>query len=576
MVSRPRISPGLTKRERAMKHEMNKMGWKRAVVMGALWLGACGADNESTGLDSSVGSADNAEITNNQEEGVDEGGIVKNIGDHLLVLRQGRLFSVDVAERARQSDSVRVALDEHLNEGVWYDEMLVRDRDVYVIGYRYVGVGDHTMGATEIAHFYLERDGNLSRMEVQFFESVDYYSGSNYASRRIGDRLLFYIPLSSYGDADRQMTALPSRLDYRGDGVFERGAPILAATDIVDFDEDGSDMLHTIVDCDLEGERRCRARAVRGDWSMIRYITRDTVYLWGREGVYAMSLEDGSVGAVESPGAVIDQFSMRERDGVLQAVVSSDRSVKLASVARSAFAPRGDRPGNVSMTPLYTASPYLHANRFVEDAVLLGVRDGEDNKLIVHPLNGEGRDYVLDLGDEVVTRIEPMRGVGALVSSVQWHVESSGWFGWNTRYTSHTMLRSFTQREGVITHADSLELEGLGEGESRSHGFFFRPAESGGMFGLPITGSGDGWWGSGPSNIAFFDVSREGALAQMGAVSASDQAQGACETSCTDWYGNTRPIFLGDRVFALMGSEIVEIEASGGAIRELHRVALTF
>ena len=45
-----------------------------------------------------------------------------------------------------------------------------------------------------------------------------------------------------------------------------------------------------------------------------------------------------------------------------------------------------------------------------------------------------------------------------------------------------------------------------------------------------------------------------------------------CQASCVDWYGNARPIFIGDRVFALMGYELVEgHQERGGSIREIHR-----
>ena len=38
--------------------------------------------------------------------------------------------------------------------------------------------------------------------------------------------------------------------------------------------------------------------------------------------------------------------------------------------------------------------------------------------------------------------------------------------------------------------------------------------------------------------------------------------------SCVDWYGNARPIFLGGRVFALLGYELVEGRLSGSGPRE--------
>ena len=45
-----------------------------------------------------------------------------------------------------------------------------------------------------------------------------------------------------------------------------------------------------------------------------------------------------------------------------------------------------------------------------------------------------------------------------------------------------------------------------------------------------------------------------------------------CQASCVDWYGNARPIFLGDRIFALLGYELVEGRMDGGRIRETGRI----
>ncbi len=39
-----------------------------------------------------------------------------------------------------------------------------------------------------------------------------------------------------------------------------------------------------------------------------------------------------------------------------------------------------------------------------------------------------------------------------------------------------------------------------------------------------------------------------------------------------DWYGNSRPLFLGKRIFALMGYEIVEGRLQCGRMAELNRL----
>jgi hypothetical protein len=56
-------------------------------------------------------------------------------------------------------------------------------------------------------------------------------------------------------------------------------------------------------------------------------------------------------------------------------------------------------------------------------------------------------------------------------------------------------------------------------------------------------------------------------------VARSDAAiDDDCRASCVDWYGNARPLFVGDRIFALLGYELVEGTVVAGRIREQRRV----
>lgn len=62
-------------------------------------------------------------------------------------------------------------------------------------------------------------------------------------------------------------------------------------------------------------------------------------------------------------------------------------------------------------------------------------------------------------------------------------------------------------------------------------------------------------------------LSALGQLSSKGDPNADD----GCKVSCVDWYGNARPIFIGDRVFALLGYELVEGRDDGNRIRERRR-----
>jgi hypothetical protein len=47
-----------------------------------------------------------------------------------------------------------------------------------------------------------------------------------------------------------------------------------------------------------------------------------------------------------------------------------------------------------------------------------------------------------------------------------------------------------------------------------------------------------------------------------------------CVASCVDWYGNARPLFFDDRLFALLGYEIIEGRLEDDGIREIRRATM--
>lgn len=96
-------------------------------------------------------------ITNVQHASVDEGGIVKLHGAHLVVLRRGRLFTVKIGDGNLQPVSSVDAFGPDIDpKHAWYDEMLVSGNTIVVIGYSY------ERGGTEVGLFGVDDDGHLS------------------------------------------------------------------------------------------------------------------------------------------------------------------------------------------------------------------------------------------------------------------------------------------------------------------------------------------------------------------------------------------------------------------------------
>src|SRR2546423_4353948 len=148
------------------------------------------ATESSAGLAKASDDAKAESITNTQHAGVYEGGIIKLHGDHLVVLRRGRLFTVAISDGALKPISAVDAFGPDIDPRyTWYDEMLVSEDTVVVIGYSY------ERGGTEVGLFRIDRAGNLAYRSTYHLRSNDYYSSRNYASRLIGSKLIFYTPL---------------------------------------------------------------------------------------------------------------------------------------------------------------------------------------------------------------------------------------------------------------------------------------------------------------------------------------------------------------------------------------------
>ena len=93
----------------------------RLAILAALTvsIGCAKAEMAPESAADSAAEVTNEEITNNQEEGVDEGGIVKNIGDHLVVLRNGWLYAVDVGQAGEMHQDAATRVAPHDDPLAW-------------------------------------------------------------------------------------------------------------------------------------------------------------------------------------------------------------------------------------------------------------------------------------------------------------------------------------------------------------------------------------------------------------------------------------------------------------------------
>ncbi|HEY1958329.1 MAG TPA: beta-propeller domain-containing protein [Polyangiaceae bacterium] len=550
-----------------------------------------GAEAQSAPQASAAAADDKAKdesITNTQEANVDEGGIVKAHGDFLVVLRRGRLFTVRVGDDSLRPVSHADAFGAGIDpSGSWYDEMLISGDTVVVVGYSY------QRGGTEIGLFDLDGAGKITYRATYHLRSNDYYSSRNYASRIVGNKLVFYSPmyLPAWGGAEQAERALPAlRRWHTGatDAEFQRiVAPTSIYRPVTGF---GAQALHTVTVCDLgHGDMTCKATTMMGPMGRTFYVSEKAVYVWmsdwttgkSKSMLARMPLDGGGPSALVTMGAPVDQFSFAERADQLDVLVRSDSGgdamwapetaagdVALLRLPIASFSTAvTDVPKTLyTSLPKPTENAWAFQNRFVGDWLLYGTgmswgyaHSNTDKTLVAyHVSDAQAAPAKLELAHGV-DRIEAM-GKNAVV------VGSDG----SDLHFTAIALGANARTEGHFVRAKATQ------GETRSQGFFYKvESDDEGMLGLPIRGAAKPGWSQlveGSASIVFVK-NRALDFQSMGELEASGRAANdACRASCVDWYGNARPIFLHGRIFALMGYEIVEGKLDAGRVLERRRI----
>jgi hypothetical protein len=280
-------------------------------------------------------------------------------------------------------------------------------------------------------------------------------------------------------------------------------------------------------------------------------------------------------------GAPIDQLSFLERDDHLNVLVRAEANgdamwsaehsagaMAMLRVPLSSFTTRAESAPSSAYVPLPEARGGTLHNRFVGDHLLYGTGAGwghakkpAEVRVFVHRYAGSTPAVGLAL-THGVDRIEGMGDDAIVVGSN----------GADLTFTSIALDRGGASASGTYTR------KGASQGELRSHGFFYRnDGERSGVVALPLRSAQAAGYEhlvEGSASVLYLKHDglrfRElGALAARAVKTEDDR----CRTSCVDWYGNARPLFVRGRVLALMGYEIVEGKLDGPRLEVARRAS---
>ncbi|HJT66258.1 MAG TPA: beta-propeller domain-containing protein [Pyrinomonadaceae bacterium] len=529
-------------------------------------------------------------VTNTQHAGVDEGDIVKLHGDHLVILRRGRLFTVAVGDGQLKPVSTVDAFGPEINpEGTWYDEMLISDDTIVIIGYSY------ERGGTEVGLFNIDAQGQLSYRSTYHLRSNDYYSSRNYASRLIGNKLIFYTPMYWYPGEEDPLASFPAVRKWHKGAKPDEFQRIVPATRVyrpqADLDIDEGVALHTVTICDLgNGGFACEGTSVVGPEGRVFYVSPDSVYVWATSWSYGekpkpsllfrLPLDGSGPSALRVSGSPVDQFSfLQSEDQHLNVLVRSEAKgdgmwraevaegdVALMRIPIATFSDGSYMVPATNYQQLPKPEGDTFENRFVGNYLLYGTGSGwERPEKLQNPKDlflvewARGNSHKLEL-PHGVDRIEQL-GTNAVV------------IGTDGKDLHFTAIRLGPQPAVVSRYTRAA----ASQGELRSHGFFYKPEdENNGTLGLPISRPGrPGYQHLFESSAAILFLRNESLqfrpIGELGAQTEK-AVDDKCHASCVDWYGNARPLFLRGRVFALLGYELVEGKLEAGRINVVRRV----
>jgi hypothetical protein len=355
------------------------------------------------------------------------------------------------------------------------------------------------------------------------------------------------------------------------------------------FAPDDGLAFHTVTICDLaNGGFNCQATSALGPEENVFYVSPDCVYVWATSWNYdaeksnsilfRMPLDGSGPSALRVYGSPVDQFSFLQSDDYyLNVLVRSEGTgdgmwsaevaegdVALLRVPLNSFSDgRLMAPAN-SYRRLPRPKGEEFQNRFIGKYLLYGSDwfESDDNtgQADLHLVEWARRKSSVLKLSHGVERIEQLGNDAVVVG--------------DDGTDLHFSAIRLGERPEIVSR---YTRRGASQGETRSHGFFYKPdSETSGLLGLPISRPGR------PGDEQLFESSaailflRNEALQFLEIGELAAQADKAvddkCRASCVDWYGNARPLFLRNRVFALLGYELVEGRLDDGRIHEVLRI----
>ncbi|HEX2079493.1 MAG TPA: hypothetical protein VHG08_17330 [Longimicrobium sp.] len=506
--------------------------------------------------------------------------VVRAVGEHLLVLREGRLSTVHIGGGALEPVETVDALGPGAQmDGTYFHDLLVSGSDVYVLGLRGGAPAEN-----HVAWFRLDASGRLEHRGTAVLRSAESPYAQKHAARLAGGKLVFYNRLEVAAGEMELDALLPA---MRGaDGAFA----VLAAPQRVYrpvFPAMGwmnTPVLHSVTVCDPVGpQMACTATALYAPNPLGVHVSPTAVYLWTeqadprdqgyrpeRKFLLRMPLDGSAPTAARVDGSPYSAAYL-ERDGYLNVSLLHDGwteesrshppSLALLRLPLSAF---GDGRGGLVQAHYRRLPrfPGRHYSTFVGDWLLYANRLHDDYMVqsgLVSQASLEGLGMgSLRWADTAVNMWHPLRSPTHALQPLADDAALS------LLGTGGDSLQVVLLLPGNPVRAAGIWRRGVMHHEGRMPGVVHAPdGPIAGRIGMPMGMrlTEHSWRATGAVFLRYDGTG----IRALGELMPSAELAGSRDVV---------PFFADGRIFALLGGELVEAVEEGGGLREVRRVRL--
>ncbi|HEX2078219.1 MAG TPA: hypothetical protein VHG08_10940 [Longimicrobium sp.] len=512
--------------------------------------------------------------------GLHEPGIVKAARGHLVILRGTRVHTVRVADGALQAvadaEAFAAGTPQHRSQG-----------DGLVVAGDVAAVTAKRRDEVDVGLLRMDGDGGIAHAGTWEIRTRYLWDRGEPAVRVVDGTLVVYAPIGVWaGDPNGIAGYLPAvrRLPKTGPDTTWR--PLIQPGRIYRpsgtlWVED-SPTLHAVLVCDpAGGALECRSTVVYGFSGRAHHVSRTAVYVWaprrpgeGEPGgvervIYRIPLDGSAPTAIGVEGVPNGSPSFDETDGGELHVLVSRRSrsplgragaeaetpVALLRVPLSAFGD-GSRPaGEDAYRALPNPGTTTLQTRFAGEWVLYGA--GAGNGLMGDDETGRAFAARRDGGEPVALPLPAASFSGVLGFEA---IPGGALFIARSLDSLHYYPLRLGSRAEI---GEPWARRQRWEGDAQAHAVFAAGRDHPGLLGVALSGFG-------ATGSVLFLRDDAGRLHEAGELAAG--APPGVECVPCGAYEFARPVFLGGRIFALVGGELVEGRMEDGRVRETRRI----